>query len=121
MGAIDLDAILARAAKLAEQENRSEEELCGLCQVDVPALIARVMKLEQDLDTCVSFKLWGPTGKLGDYVLVDYYDEDDDWWVVVHKRGENPNAPNTFATREAAIAEAMGLVGIKQIWRWEDK
>jgi hypothetical protein len=65
------------------------------------------LRLRSDLDAATSFKFNGPTERLGDYVLVDYYDEDDGWHVSVHTcETRGMLEPIRFKSRHEAIAEA---------------
>lgn len=69
--------------------------------------------LKSLLDAATSFKFDGPTNRLGDYALVDYYYQDDNWHVSVftcETRDDGLDLKEAvFATRDEAIVEARRM------------
>lgn len=71
---------------------------------------------EQDaglfLRAATSFTFRHPTSRVGDYVLVEYNDEDDTWWTTQYTTGRRSAEPRTFETQAEALAEARRLTDL---------
>jgi len=96
-------SLIEQAEKVAGAGTPSKDRIVDL----LSALAAQLRRRIGELDAATSFTFRMPTSRLGDYVMVDYNDENDSWELSVHTcETKGLPVPTVFSTRDEAITEA---------------